>query len=140
MLPMIANRKNLGRLSPVVRRLLAAGAAVAAAAAVICLPSGCASAADTNTNAPVAAASAPKAADVPAAKPDKKADPQPKAELSGVELYAINCNRCHPERYPAEFTDGQWKTIMLHMRVRANLPAKQARLVLNYLQDESGHY
>ena len=29
---------------------------------------------------------------------------------------------------------------MLHMRVRANLPAKQARLILNYLQDESGHY
>ncbi len=117
---MIANRTNLRESSPVARRLLAAGAGMAAAAAVVCLSSGCASSA--GTSAPDAAATAPK------------------AELSGVELYAINCNRCHAERYPAEFTDGQWKTLMTHMRVRANLPAKQARLILTYLQDESGHY
>ena len=42
-------------------------------------------------------------------------------------MYAINCARCHPERYATEFTAAQWKTIMLHMRVRANLPAAQAK-------------
>jgi hypothetical protein len=66
---------------------------------------------------------------------------QPKAapkKLSGAELYSMHCNRCHPERYPTERTAAQWKTILLHMRVRANLPAEQARTILKYLQDNSG--
>jgi len=29
---------------------------------------------------------------------------------------------------------------MLHLRVRANLPARQAKLILDYLQEESDHY
>jgi hypothetical protein len=62
----------------------------------------------------------------------------PKRQLSGAELYSMHCNRCHPERYPTERTAAQWKTIMLHMRVRANLPADQARTILKYLQDNSG--
>ena len=58
--------------------------------------------------------------------------------LSGAELYSMHCNRCHPERYPTERTAAQWKTIMLHMRVRANLPGQQAKTILKYLQDNSG--
>ena len=57
---------------------------------------------------------------------------------SGAELYSMNCNRCHQERYPTERTAAQWRTILLHMRVRANLPAEQARTILQYLQDNSG--
>jgi len=64
--------------------------------------------------------------------------PAPK-KISGVELYAIHCNRCHPERYPVELKEAQWKTIMLHMRVRANLPAEQAREIMKYLQEEAGN-
>ncbi|HEY1489861.1 MAG TPA: hypothetical protein VGF90_02375 [Verrucomicrobiae bacterium] len=67
--------------------------------------------------------------------PEAKA---PQKKLTGAELYAINCNRCHPERYPTEFTASQWKTIMLEMRVRANLPAKQANEILKYLQEDAG--
>ena len=68
-----------------------------------------------------------------------KAKPQtaPK-KLSGAELYSMHCNRCHPERYPTERTAAQWKTIMLHMRVRANIPGEQAREILKYLQENSG--
>jgi hypothetical protein len=62
----------------------------------------------------------------------------PQKKLTGAELYAINCNRCHAERYATEFTAAQWETIMLHMRVRANLPAEQARLILKYLKEDSG--
>lgn len=62
----------------------------------------------------------------------------PKTPLTGAELYSIHCNRCHPERYPTERTGAQWKTIMLHMQVRANIPVKQAKLILQYLQDNSG--
>jgi cytochrome c5 len=59
-------------------------------------------------------------------------------QLTGAELYSVHCNRCHPERYPTERTAAQWKTIMLHMQVRANLPVSQAKLILKYLQDNSG--
>jgi len=61
-----------------------------------------------------------------------------KKQLTGAELYSMHCNRCHPERYPTERTAAQWKTLMLHMQVRANLPAEQARLILKYLQENSG--
>jgi hypothetical protein len=62
----------------------------------------------------------------------------PRKEFTGAELYSMNCNRCHAERYPTERTAAQWKTILLHMRVRANLPADQARIILKYLQENSG--
>jgi len=67
--------------------------------------------------------------------PEKPAAP---VGLSGADLYSINCNRCHSERYPKEFQAAQWQTIMIHMRVRANIPAAQAREILKYLQQESG--
>ena len=65
------------------------------------------------------------------AKPVKK-------KLSGQELYAINCNRCHAERYATERTPAQWKTMMLHMRIRAQIPASQAKEILKYLQEDAG--
>jgi cytochrome c5 len=71
------------------------------------------------------------------AKPETKSKTVKK--LTGAELYAINCNRCHPERFPTEFNSAQWQTLMTHMRVRANLPAKQAREILKYLKEESGN-
>jgi cytochrome c5 len=77
---------------------------------------------DAATNA------APSPASAPAAKP----------QLTGAELYSIHCNRCHPERYPTERTAAQWKTILLHMQVRASIPGKQARQILQYLQENSG--
>ena len=70
----------------------------------------------------------------------KPPEPQkPAKQLSGAELYAIHCNRCHPERYPEEFNQDKWKTVMTHMRVRANLPAEQARVIMKYLQDQGGN-
>lgn len=81
--------------------------------------------------------SATKSVDVKAisAKPAKVTI---KYQLTGAELYSINCNRCHPERSPSDWTGAQWKTIMLQMQVRANIPAKQAKLILQYLQENSG--
>jgi hypothetical protein len=73
---------------------------------------------------------------VPPAAP--VAAPAEHHHLTGAELYSIHCNRCHPERYPTERTAAQWKTIMLHMQVRANIPVQQSRLILKYLQDNSG--
>jgi len=62
-----------------------------------------------------------------------------KAEpLSGAELWTINCSRCHSARNPGEFTAAQWGTIILEMRVRANLPAAQARELEKYLKAGAG--
>ena len=33
----------------------------------------------------------------------------------------------------------RWKTLMTHMRVRANIPAAQAKQILKYLQEDSGN-
>jgi hypothetical protein len=72
------------------------------------------------------------------ALPPKKAEKKLEKKLSGSELYALHCNRCHPERYAPERTADQWKTILLHMRTRANLPAAQAKAILQFLQEDSG--
>jgi hypothetical protein len=74
----------------------------------------------------------------PAAAAPADAIPASRKKLTGAELYSIHCNRCHPERYPTERTAAQWKTIMLHMQVRAGIPGKQSRLILQYLQENSG--
>jgi hypothetical protein len=108
---------------------------------------------ETKTNAPpkdaapnaqqgtAAATNKPQAGSTNSASTDasvKQTKPAPK-QLTGAELYSMHCNRCHPERYPNERTSAQWKTIGMHMRVRANLPAEQYRRLLKYLQDNSGY-
>lgn len=95
----------------------------ATAAAILTLSTACLSAADAKADKPAKTE-----------KPKKGA----KKQFTGAELYAMHCNRCHPERYPTERTASQWKTIMLHMRVRANLPAEQAKAIMKYLQEDSG--
>jgi mono/diheme cytochrome c family protein len=114
--------------------LLRAGTGLAlVTAAFALLASGFVRAADTP--APPETKTKPDA--TPTQKPAAKPAQQPK--LTGQELYAIHCNRCHQERYPTEFTASQWGTLLLHMRVRANLPADQTKAILKYLQEESGN-
>ena len=108
-------------------------AAFYAAALVLAGASDAAAPAAKDNNAKIAQAVSAETTKEPVkAKKEKK-------KLTGAELYAINCNRCHPERYPTEWTPTQWKTIMLHMRVRANLPAAQAKVIAKYLQEEAGN-
>lgn len=57
-----------------------------------------------------------------------------KKSLTGAQLYALNCGRCHIERYARERTDAQWQTIVTHMRVHANLPGADAQKIIDYLQ------
>ena len=58
-------------------------------------------------------------------------------ELTGAEVYSANCGKCHSERYPSERTDDEWKVIVNHMRVIAGMTAKEAKLVLQYLQENN---
>ncbi len=57
--------------------------------------------------------------------------------LDGAKVYAWNCGSCHSERWPKERNDADWKMIMTHMRVRANLTADQTAAVLSYLQENN---
>jgi len=66
-----------------------------------------------------------------------KKEKQPAKKLDGAALYATHCNRCHAERYATERTDAQWKTIMMHMQTRAQLPGKDAKAILKYLQENN---
>ncbi|HEX5398862.1 MAG TPA: hypothetical protein VFY06_07430 [Verrucomicrobiae bacterium] len=93
--------------------------------------------ADTASSPTSPVSAATNSVALPARTPDPKST-APRHQLTGAELYSINCNRCHQERYPTERTGAQWKTIMLHMQVRANIPVSQARLILQYLQENSG--
>jgi len=123
-------RTTMKRSNPLKLRLrtwLRLGALAAAICAVSGLLAACADPQATSSTA----------ADAKKETKDTKAKQMAK-RLTGAELYAINCNRCHAERYPTEFTPSQWKTVLTHMRVRASLPATQAREVLKYLQEESG--
>ena len=53
---------------------------------------------------------------------------------TGADLYRATCARCHAARPPVERSDKQWKIIMGHMRLRANLTAEESEKILEYLQ------
>ena len=79
----------------------------------------------------------PASVATPAPKVEAVTEEKP-AGLTGVEIWTMNCSRCHTYRGPNEFPAAQWQTLMMHMRVRANLPAAQAREVLKFLQAGAG--
>ncbi len=55
-------------------------------------------------------------------------------QKAGVQLWADNCARCHNIRPPESYSDTQWDVAVLHMRVRANLAANDARAIAEYLK------
>ena len=52
----------------------------------------------------------------------------------GARLWSTRCSQCHYARDPGYFGDTQWEMIMLHMRVRANLTAKEHLAILKFLK------
>lgn len=52
----------------------------------------------------------------------------------GARLWAPYCGSCHNARPQGERSPAEWDTIMMHMRVRANLPAQDSRALLEYLK------
>lgn len=106
-------------------------------AAIVAVALGCSLAFTVLAGPPAGSASSTNAV-TSTASPAPPPSAPVKHQLTGAELYSINCNRCHQERYPTERTGAQWKTIMLHMQVRANIPVSQSRLILQYLQENSG--
>lgn len=52
----------------------------------------------------------------------------------GAQVYANQCGRCHNMRSSVERTDAQWRVIVSHMRIRANMTRSEAEAVLAFLQ------
>lgn len=57
-----------------------------------------------------------------------------KIEKSGAQMWGEACNRCHLAPSPADYNDTDWETISLHMRVRANLTAKEITKIEGFLK------
>ena len=55
-------------------------------------------------------------------------------EPGGARLWQQTCARCHNYRQPHSRSDSEWRLIVHHMRVRANIPASDAREILRFLQ------
>ncbi len=60
--------------------------------------------------------------------------PDPMQFARGAQTWANTCARCHNMRDPRELRDDQWRAVVSHMRVRANLTGGEARDVLMFLQ------
>lgn len=52
---------------------------------------------------------------------------------TGAELWAANCRRCHALRDPGDYSDSEWRLVMMHMRVRANINESEVRAILAFL-------
>jgi mono/diheme cytochrome c family protein len=57
---------------------------------------------------------------------------------AGAAVYGRECGRCHAPRAAVEFSDREWHVIMQHMRVIAEMPTRQTREVLAFLQASNG--
>ncbi len=55
----------------------------------------------------------------------------------GSKLWPVYCAQCHNARPGSQFAPYQWDAILIHMRTQANLPAQNARAILEYLK--AGH-
>jgi hypothetical protein len=52
----------------------------------------------------------------------------------GAKMWPVYCSQCHNARPGSEFAPYQWDQIMMHMRALPNLPAQNARAILEYLK------
>ncbi len=67
--------------------------------------------------------------------PPQNADERRALFRRGAQLWPVYCNTCHNARPSSEFSPAEWNMIMMHMRTQANLPAQDARAVLEYLKE-----
>jgi len=56
------------------------------------------------------------------------------AAKSGAQLWGENCKRCHNDPSPTDYSDVHWDVVGTHMRLRANLTAKEVDKIIAFLQ------
>ena len=55
-------------------------------------------------------------------------------DKSSAMLWSENCQRCHNLPSPTMYNDDQWKVIVTHMQVRANITKVEADKIMEFLQ------
>lgn len=53
----------------------------------------------------------------------------------GAKAWADNCASCHNLRPARDLRDDQWRVVIAHMRVRADLTGQEAQDILRFLQE-----
>lgn len=53
----------------------------------------------------------------------------------GAKAWANNCASCHNLRPARDLRDDQWRVVIAHMRVRADLTGQEAQDILKFLQE-----
>jgi nitrate/TMAO reductase-like tetraheme cytochrome c subunit len=56
------------------------------------------------------------------------------ADKSGTTLWSENCQRCHNLPPATMYNDDQWKSIVTHMQIRANITKEEATKIVEFLQ------
>lgn len=64
-------------------------------------------------------------------EPSVPSEERSKPRLTADQAYKANCTRCHSELPKLDL--GAMKTVLMHMRVRANIPEDESREILAYL-------
>lgn len=54
--------------------------------------------------------------------------------LKGSKLWPVYCNQCHNARPPGEKAPYEWDQEIMHMRMLGNIPADNARALVEYLK------
>ncbi len=54
--------------------------------------------------------------------------------VKGAKLWPIYCNQCHSARTPGEKSPYEWDQEIMHMRMLGNIPAEDARALVQYLK------
>ena len=54
--------------------------------------------------------------------------------LKGSKLWPVYCNQCHNARPPGEKAPYEWDQEIMHMRMLGNMPADDARALVEYLK------
>jgi hypothetical protein len=54
--------------------------------------------------------------------------------LKGAKLWGVYCNQCHNARPPGEKAPYEWNLEIMHMRTLSNMPADNARAIVQYLK------
>lgn len=55
----------------------------------------------------------------------------------GAKAWVNNCASCHNLRPAQDLRDDQWRVVVAHMRVRADLTGQEARDILKFLQQSN---
>ncbi len=56
---------------------------------------------------------------------------------TGMQLWGENCIRCHNAPSSGDYSNAQWETIGMHMKLRANLTDVEINKVVEFLKSSN---